>query len=145
MPLVEFPYTPFPIPPSPPFPAGQVALRPIVAAVLTSTTGRRFRCPVCLDSGADHCVFPAAFAPHLGIDLNSLPWHFTGGVGTSQNPTYYVHLSIDLGRGIQFDSYVGFTPAMDALGMGLLGQTGFFDYYKVCFFQRQGKFTIETT
>lgn len=103
------------------------------------------RCIVCLDSGADHCVFPAIFAPNLGIDLLTLKKHLTGGVGSTANPTYYTDLEIYLAPGIQFKSYVGFTPAMDAQGIGLLGQQGFFDYYTVSFRQKESKFTIETT
>lgn len=106
-----------------------------------ATTG--LRVAVCLDSGADHCVFPAAFATALGVDLLKLKKHLTGGVGSSANPTYYTDLEISLGRGIQFKSYVGFTPAMDAHGMGLLGQSGFFDYYNVHFYLNESRFTIE--
>lgn len=145
MPLVEFPYARIPIPASPPFPKGQVALRPLAVAVLSGRSGRRFRCVVCLDSGADSCVFPASFASPLGLDLLSMPSQLTGGVGSSANRTHYDTLSMSLGSGIQFTSYVGFTPGLDDLGIGLPGQAGFFEYYKVCFYQRESRFTIETT
>jgi hypothetical protein len=145
MPLIEFPYIAFRIPPSAPFPNGQIAMRPFAVAVLSASTGRRLRCLVCLDSGADSCVFPARFASVLGLDMLAMPTQFTGGVGSTANLTAYTQLAVDLGRGIQFQSYVGFTPAMDAQGIGLLGQAGFFDYYNVCFYQRQLRFTVETT
>jgi hypothetical protein len=103
------------------------------------------RCVVCLDSGADSCVFPALFATALGIDLLTLKRNVTGGVGSSGNVTYYTDLEISLGSGIQFKSNVGFTAALDAQGMGLLGQTGFFEFYNVTFLQKQRKFVIETT
>jgi hypothetical protein len=102
------------------------------------------RCFVCLDSGADSCVFPASFASILGLDIPIMPSHFTGGVGSLANPTWYTNLTISLGRGIQFNSYAGFSPAMEAHGMGLLGQAGFFEYSNVCFYQNARKFTIET-
>ena len=98
-----------------------------------------------LHSGADHCVFPATFAGALGIDLLKLPKQMTGGVGSSANPTSYTDLEVTLGPGISFKSYVGFTPAMDAQGIGLLGQYGFFDYYNVHFKKKDSKFTLETT
>lgn len=145
MPLVEFPYYPIPIPPTEPFPAGQTALRPLVRAILTAATGKRLRCVVCLDSGADSCVFPTSFASVLGLDILQMKKQLTGGVGNSANQTYYDFLHIDLGNGIQFRSYVGFIPGLDAQGIGLLGQSGFFSYYNVCFYQKQLKFTIETT
>jgi hypothetical protein len=100
---------------------------------------------VCLDSGADCCVFPALFAHSLGIDLLGLKKNLTGGVGSAGNVTYYAETEIRLGYGIQFKSLVGFSAAMDRQGIGLLGQAGFFDYYNVCFYQKQRKFTIETT
>lgn len=146
MPIVEFPYIRIPIPPSDPFPNGQDAWRPLVlAAIQTPGSDKSLRCAVCLDSGADSCVFPALFAPPLGIDLLALKKNLTGGVGSSGNITYYTEIEIDLGRDIKFKSLVGFSSAMDLQGIGLLGQAGFFDYYNVCFYQKQRKFTIETT
>lgn len=145
MPIVEFQYFPVPIPPTEPFPTGQVALRPMAIAIIKASTGKHLRCFVCLDSGADSCVFPTSFASVLGLDILQMKKQLTGGVGTSANQTYYDYLEIDLGRGIQFKSYVGFMPGLDGQGIGLLGQAGFFSYYNVCFYQKQLKFTIETT
>lgn len=117
----------------------------MVAAIAVPGSSKGLRVLVLLDSGADHCVFPATFAAALGIDLLALKKHMTGGVGSSANPTYYTDLQIFLGPGLSFKSYVGFTPAMDAQGIGLLGQHGFFNYYNVHFKKRELKFTIETT
>jgi hypothetical protein len=115
------------------------------ANICVPGSAKVLRCIVCLDSGADHCVFPAIFAPLLGIDLLTLKKHLTGGVGSSANPTLYTDLDIDLGQGIRFKAYVGFTPGLDAQGIGLLGQSGFFEYYHVHFYLKQAKFSIETT
>jgi hypothetical protein len=88
VPTVEFPYVQFQIPASDPFPNGQTAKRPIVLAdVRVPGSIKGIRCRVCLDSGADHCVFPAIFAPVLGLDILTLKKHMTGGVGSSANPT----------------------------------------------------------
>jgi len=73
----------------------------------------------------------------------ALPKALTGGVGGQSNTTYYDTLTIDLGSGIAFSSYVGFTQGMDAVGFGLLGQTGFFDDFNVEFLHKQKIFTIE--
>ncbi|MGB6691633.1 MAG: hypothetical protein WBE76_27665 [Terracidiphilus sp.] len=144
MPSVEFPYLSYSIPPSNPFPGGQTALRPITVAVLTTSAGNRLRCLVCLDSGADSCVLPSSFAPVLGLDLLSMKRNFTAGIGSSANPTAYETIVIDLGNGICFSSYVGFTPGLNALGIGLLGQAGFFEQFDVCFDYSGHKFTIAT-
>jgi hypothetical protein len=135
MPTFEFPYLGFQIAPSDPFPKGQVAFRPMAVAELTASTGKRLRCLVCTDSGADSCVFPSSFASVLGLDILTMKKHLTSGVGSSANSTACCDLHIDLGRGIQFTTYAGFTPGLDSTGFGHLGQAGFFDRYNVSFFQ----------
>ena len=145
MPVIEFLYTGFSQPPSPPYPQGTVAYRPFAIATITASTGRHQRCFVCLDTGADSCVFPLSFAKLLGLDILSMPKQMTGGVGSVANSTYYADLTIDLGRGIQFRSQAGFLDGLEAQGVGLLGQNGFFEYYNVAFYHQQKKFTIETT
>jgi hypothetical protein len=72
------------------------------------------------------CLFPLSLAILLKIDVLALPKAFTGGVGSQSNSTYYDSLTIDLGNGIDFTSYVGFTQGMDAVGFGLLGQNWLF-------------------
>ena len=49
-----------------------------------------------------------------------------------------------MGR-LPFNSYVGFTDGLERQGIGLLGQSGFFEYYNVHFLHKERKFTIETT
>jgi hypothetical protein len=145
VPKLEFPYTPVSIAPSHPFPGGQTVWRPLaVGSIRTHGNGARLRSLVCLDTGADCCLFPAAFAPSLGIDLAGLKTTYTGGVGSTGNITYYTDVEVSLGAEIQFRAFAGFTPAMDRLGMGLLGQSGFFDSFKVCFCQAERRFTVET-
>jgi hypothetical protein len=126
MPKVAYPFTKFPIAPNDPYPQGQTALRPIALATLTAENGESLRCVVLLDTGADSCVFPLVMAIALKLDVLSLPKAMTGGVGTSTNVTYYTNLTIDIGNGIAFKAYSGFTEGMNAQGIGLLGQAGFF-------------------
>ena len=97
------------------------------------------------DSGADACLFPMSLAILLKLDVLGLPKALTGGVGSSANVTYYDTITLDLGHGIEFSAYVGFTAGMDNLGFGLLGQEGFFDKYNVEFLHQQKRFTIEPT
>jgi hypothetical protein len=79
----------------------------------------------------------------LKLDVLQLPKALTGGVGSQANTTYYDTLSIDLGGGVVFDAYAGFTQGLDSVGMGLLGQGGFFDSYNVEFRHRDKIFTVE--
>jgi len=95
------------------------------------------------DSGADACLFPLSLAILLRLDVLNLPKALTGGVGSQANVTYYDTITIDLGNGIQFDAYVGFTQGMDPIGFGLLGQAGFFEKHRVEFQHTNRIFTIE--
>ena len=99
------------------------------------------RCRVCIDTGADQCLFPLVFAVALGIDVLNLPRTNTGGVGAS-NVTLFAPLTVDLGQGINFTCQVGFTSGMDMHGIGLLGQEGFFSNYDVHFSHKNSVLTV---
>jgi hypothetical protein len=140
---VTYPFVKFPIPASDPYPQGQVVYRPWTTATLTAQNCESLRCYVCLDTGADACLFPLALAIALELDVLSLPRTMTGGVGSTTNVTYYANVTIDIGNGISFPAYADFTEAMNAHGIGLLGQADFFSVYDVAFCQKQGSFTID--
>lgn len=141
---VEFSYSRIRIAPSEASPKGRIARRPLAEAKVTASNGRTARLRTLLDSGADSCVLPLSLATALGLDVPRLPKALTGGVGSQSNVTYYDNLTIDLGSGIVFNAYVGFTQGMDAIGLGLLGQDGFFDRYNVEFRNAEGIFTVES-
>jgi hypothetical protein len=137
-------YAPFPIKPNDVYPQGTTAYRPLVLATVTASTGVTLRCLVLPDSGADACLFPLSLAILLKIDVLKLPKATTGGVGSQGNITYYDTLTIDIGNGIAFSAYVGFTQGLDITGFGLLGQSGFFENYKVEFLHKQKIFNVES-
>ncbi len=112
-------------------------------STLTASSGEGLRCVVLLDTGADSCLFPLAIAISLKIDVLSLPNHLTGGVGSNSNVTYYDKIRIDLGNGIAFNTYAGFTEGLNSHGIGLLGQEGFFDHYDVAFSHVRGIALVE--
>jgi hypothetical protein len=122
-----------------------LAYRPLVAATVTSSAGESIRFLALVDSGADACLFPLTVATLLKMDVLRLPKAMTGGVGSQSNVTYYDTVSIDLGNGIAFDAYVGFTEGMNSVGMALLGQDGFFEKFNVEFLHKQRIFTIEAS
>jgi hypothetical protein len=140
---VSFAYSKFQIPPSDPYPQGQTVSRALALATLTAPNGESLRYVVCLDTGADACLFPLELAIALKLDVLALPKTLTGGVGTTSNVTYYAHVKIDLGRGICFPAYAGFTEGLNSQGIGLLGQAGFFSVYDVHFCLKQDQFTID--
>ncbi len=79
----------------------------------------------------------------LGLDPLAAPLDTTSGVGSTNVPTHYCNVMLDLGP-IHFQIYAGFTTGMDAYGIGLLGQDGFFDKFKITFDHAHGIYTIET-
>jgi hypothetical protein len=142
--IASFPYVSFPLLPDEAHPGGSIAHRPLAFATITASNGASTRCIVIPDSGADACLFPLSMAILLKLDILKLPKGLTGGVGSSANTTYYDTITIDLGYGIAFSAYTGFTEAMDRLGLGLLGQNGFFEHYRVEFLLTEKIFTIES-
>ena len=113
-------------------------------ASLRAANGKNFKCIVWPDSGADHCLFPLSLAQGLGLDILSMKRHLTGGVGSTANVTYYDTLEIDIGLDAPFGVHAGFTAALEAQGMGLLGQAGFFERFSVTFSHKTKQFHIDT-
>jgi hypothetical protein len=144
MAIATFPYVALSLPADEARPHGLIAQRPLVFATVTASNGESTRCIVMPDSGADACLFPLSLAILLKLDILKLPKAFTGGVGSSANTTYYDTINIDLGNGIAFSAYTGFTQGMDQMGIGLLGQDGFFEHYRVEFLLSKKIFTIES-
>lgn len=149
---VSFPYTPHPLAATPPFPNGQIAHRPRLIAQIIGPGGKTQKCFVLLDTGADHCVFPLSFAGLIGLDPLTMPMQMTGGCSTSMVPTYHAEIEIrvpyqNAGGPVQefsFKTMAAFTIGMEAQGLGLLGQTGFFENFKTVFDHKAKTFHIET-
>lgn len=123
--------------PSPPYPAGRglpqghIAYRPVITVHLLAGQNR-LRCLCIVDSGADHCVFPLSFALQLGFNPLGAPPVMTAGVGSAAVQMYFWTVSMDIGP-VQKETVVGFTEDMNSKGIGLLGQHGFFEHFKVQF------------
>jgi hypothetical protein len=97
-----------------------------------------------VDSGADQCAFPLSFSFALGINPFLGPSEFIGGVGSSAIPAYFWDIVIDLQGLTQFPLRVAFTEGLNPWGIGLLGQDGFFNRFKVSFdLLKTSTFTIE--
>ena len=142
---VVFPYVSIFLPPSAPHPSGIIAYRPVTVMTVTASNGNSLRFLGLPDSGADACLFPLSVAIILQIDVLRLPKTMTGGVGTQSNVTYYDTVHIDLGEGIAFNAYAGFTEGMNSIGLALLGQSGFFEMFNVEFRHSQRIFTVEVS
>lgn len=144
MAIATFPYVSVPLPANEAHPQGSIAHRPLAFATIKASSGASTRCIVMPDSGADACLFPLSLARLLKLDILSLPMGLTGGLGGGANTTYWDTITVDLGHGLVFPAYTGFTQGMDAMGLGLLGQDGFFDRYRVEFLLSKTVFIIES-
>jgi hypothetical protein len=142
VPRYLFNYTECPIDPSPAFPGGFVTRRPLLQVTLTNGLSR-LSCYAIVDSGADYTLFPKSHMSQLGINSQAALIGNTAGVG-SQPDTLFHEVGMDIEGRAQFSVYAGFTSALESLGVGLLGQNGFFDHLSVSLNFRQGTFEIET-
>ncbi len=100
-------------------------------------------CYAVADSGADDTIFPASFAPRLGFVLTTGRYYEFDGAGSNNQSAWFFDIQISIGTVISYQASVGFTKALEAAGIGLLGQHSFFDRFKVEFDFRNLRFFIE--
>jgi hypothetical protein len=87
---------------------------------------RRLSCYSVVDSGSDHCMFPRQFLRMLDLNPLAAPAETISGLASTGVATHFFNLEIDLQGVLRFPVYAGFTSGLDDLGLGLLGQAGFF-------------------
>jgi hypothetical protein len=80
----------------------------------------------------------------LGLDPLTAPAELTSGVGNPGVTAHYCNVTIDLQGQMSFPVHAGFTTGMDHLGIGLLGQAGFFEKFKITFDYSNRIYTLET-
>ena len=94
-----------------------------------------------MDSGADNCVFPAAFGEALGLDITKgAPTQMSGfgGGGHCYYHNVKVYFHVD-GQTWHFNCFAGFSDRMNDLGVGLLGRHGFFELFEEVTFDQKNK------
>ena len=79
----------------------------------------------------------------LGIEPSSASLDRTSGVASTNVPAYFSNIVLDF-KLFQLPVYAGFTVGLDHLGIGLLGQNGFFENLRVAFDYPEGIFVVET-
>lgn len=135
---MRFPYAVFPARPDAAFPHRQSITRPILTITLENN-GLSIATFAIVDSGADNCLFPASLAPQLGIAVpNPNAYVFTG---TSEHGqiAYFGTVQASIWNGkpdespMTFPLYAGFCETLEHVGMGLLGQDGFFSRFNIQF------------
>lgn len=124
-------YKTFPALPIEPYPNRNSVTRPVVNILLLFNS-QSVKYSALIDSGADYCIFHAEMTDLLQLDVKKgKKLTFYGTSGEPQT-AYFHKINIELG-GWLMDLYCGFSYDMKSLPYGILGQTGFFDRFKVEF------------
>jgi hypothetical protein len=138
VPQHQFPYVTF----APPNAVSRV-YRPILTLEIVRGD-LRLPCFGLVDSGADFCAFPMSFAHSLGLSpLNQMPSATLGAGSGGPAQTYHFDVVLEFATLGAFPLRAGFMDSLDALGLGLLGHTGFMDRLVVTFSGQQRVITIE--
>ncbi len=149
---MRLPFSFLPVPSDTAFPHRTEIKRPVVALLLEKGDPKVVVFAV-VDSGADLCVFPASMARDLGMEIpNSRSSAFSGSGDTTQM-AYFEEVratimpmdgpNIDPNQQpLTFPLYAGFCDTLEHVGMGLLGQEGFFSRFTVRFNNAESYFEI---
>ena len=125
MPLIEFPYT-----------LHKGYLMPIIPVTILN-----HRVWVFVDSGATFTIMSIDDAHRIGIDWeNGRRQMIVVGDG-SFIPTYFHDISIQIGER-QVTAPIGFSERL-GVGFNLLGRTGIFDQFQICFNDHIRKVTFQ--
>lgn len=131
------PYTTEPYIATPAFPEQHAITRPLVKTRIGyGNTVLPFDFPCIIDSGADHCVFPAQIGEKVGIPVRSGKMQSTQGIGADTAYFHDVKVHIEIEHQIwSFSCWAGFMYSLDQLGKGLLGRHGFFKLFEAVTFK----------
>lgn len=143
-----FPFVSLPAPPTAAFPNRTQIRRPILQ--LTLQRGNlRVAALALVDSGADECIFPASLGTVLGVPIpNPNVLVFSGTANQPQNAYFdTVHVRVwtfanPAQLAFEFDLFAGFCDTLEHVGLGLLGQNGFFSRYKIAMDHAQNSMEI---
>ena len=96
-----------------------------------------------IDSGADHCVFPATFGERLGLDIKTGLHMPAAGFGGGDDLYFHkVKIWVQIEGGAwHWECHAGFSEGMNKLGVGLLGRLGFFELFEEVSFDQNNRMT----
>ncbi|MFZ0311974.1 MAG: hypothetical protein WAL85_04620 [Candidatus Korobacteraceae bacterium] len=144
---MRFPYSVLPARPDAAFPNRQSIKRPVLT-VLLERDGRSIAGLAIVDSGADNSIFPASIGTALGIAIPNPNTYVFSGTADAPQIAYFDTVSVTIWNGnateqrLKFDLYTGFCDSLEHVGLGLLGQEGFFPRFQVLLHCEQNYFDI---
>ncbi len=93
--------------------------------------GEWFPVEAYVDSGATYSVFTAQIADHIGLSYRNGTRKYVQVGNGGYIPIYLHNLKIQIGRN-RLRVPLGFSEKL-GVNFNLLGRTGIFDFFKVCF------------
>ena len=96
---------------------------------------------VYVDSGAAYTLLHAQIADGIGFDYRAGEKVYLQVGDGSFIPTYLHDLGLQIGAE-QFLAKVGFSDKL-GIGFNLLGRSGIFERFKICFLEKQAALTFE--
>lgn len=145
-------YSSLPVKPDAAFPQRTAIDHPIVALLLQKGDLAVVAYALA-DSGANSCVFPASVAASLGIEIPNARRSIFSGTLSEPQAAYYEEIQVTIlplespeieteQEPVTFSLYAGFCETLEHVGMGLLGQEGFFSRFAVKFHAAKRYFEI---
>lgn len=112
---------------------GKNTFRPVIPIFLKHDNVR-IGYEVLVDSEADLCLFHADIGEAIGLDIKKGKPREVFGVGGKAS-VYYLHNIAIMVGGWEYQIEAGFMPSVSGRTMpyGLIGQRGFFEFFKVTF------------
>jgi hypothetical protein len=109
----------------------EVIIRPIIPIILKNGS-KEVQYHVLVDSGADICIMDAEIAELIGLKLaTGKKSSFAGATGKLENCYSHV-VEIEVG-GWPYKTEIAFAEGLSKSGYGIVGQRGFFEFFKVVF------------
>jgi hypothetical protein len=144
---MRFPYSIYPAKPDAAFPDRKQIRRPLLRLHLQYGQRSIFSVAI-VDSGADSCLFPASIARQLGIPIPNQRVSVFSGTADTPQLAYFETVKATISNPdataapVQFDLYAGFCETLEHVGLGLLGQNGFFSRFSVSFDYAANSFDV---
>jgi hypothetical protein len=125
-------------------PLGRPCLRPYLHTEFGLNGLKSPIFPALVDTGADRCYFPLAYARLIGlIEDSDDPQGFTTGAGDDNIPTFYRDVLVNVEDLCPpWTIRAAFSARFDRLKSGVLGGLGFFDRFAVRFDMPSGIFHV---
>lgn len=94
-----------------------------------------------VDSGATYSIFASREAEGLRIEMRQGRERMVVVGDGSYIPVYLFKIPVNI-AGAEFEAEIGFSDRL-GVGFNLLGRKDFFELFRVCFSDREGKVTLQ--